>query len=164
MTHARPAAVPLDPDAAEQAALERALDRLSLEVSPRTALLVLTEDAGSATARTFYADALSAGLALANPASFPWCLANAPGATISRRFGITGPNLTWLVESLDAAEAYAPAAAWLDGETAPAILAAVRFGGIGPRLVVWAWSPSSEPVSERLLRADWCAASCLEPV
>ena len=155
-------ALPLSPELPEQAALEAALDGITLGVTPETALLVLTEDAGSATAAKFYADALATGPALASPAAFPWCLANAPCATIARRFGLTGPNVTWLVDGLDRPEGFAPAVAWLDGPTAPAVVAAIRFSGPSPRLVVWRWSPADGPVSERLMRADWCAAACLE--
>ena len=161
MTHLH-LAVPFAPDLPEQTALESALDGITLDVTPETALLVLTEDAGSATAARFYADALATGPALASPAAFPWCLANAPCATIARRFGLTGPNVTWLVDSLDRPEGFAPAAAWLDGATSRAVVVAIRFSRPSPRLVVWRWSPADGPVSERLMRADWCAAACLD--
>ena len=158
MTHDRHMVRHLSPALAEQAALERVLDELEIEAAPGTSLLVLTEDAGSATAQTFFADALATGPALASPAAFPWCLANAPCATIARRFGIVGPNVTWLVESLDTADAYAPVLSWLDGAAAPAIIAAMRFSRPSPRLALWHWAPADGPLSEQVLRADWCAA------
>lgn len=155
-------ALPLRAGLAEQAALEAALDGVALEVSSETALLVVTEDAGGATAVKFYADALATGPALASPAAFPWCLANAPCATMARRFGITGPNVTWLVDNLDRPEGYHPVVAWLEGAADPAVIAAMRFAGVAPRLAIWRWSPADGVPSERLLRADWCAAACLE--
>lgn len=115
------------------------------------------------TALRFCAEALEVGPALASPAAFPRCLANAPCAAIARRFGMTGPNATWPVANLDRPEAYAPAAAWLDGADAPAVIVATRFGGIAPRLVIWQWQPAEGPSSEALLHADWCAAARLAP-
>lgn len=107
------------------------------------ALLLVSEDAGSATAVQFWRDALDTGPALASPAAFPWCLANAPCGALARRFGVTGPNITWLVSSLDDPVAFdAPVAAL--GELAAgaqgtpvAWLVAWRESGPSPRLVAW---------------------------
>lgn len=65
----------------------------------RTALFVVSSNAGSATSMRFWADAVRTGVALASPELFPWCLANAPCGAIARRFGITGPNFTCLGEA-----------------------------------------------------------------
>jgi len=65
----------------------------------RSALFVVSSNAGSATAMRFWADAVRTGVALASPELFPWCLANAPCGAIARRFGITGPNFTCLGEA-----------------------------------------------------------------
>lgn len=65
----------------------------------RTALLVASDNAGSATSVRFWADALRTGVALASPELFPWCLANAPCGALARRLGITGPNSTLLGEA-----------------------------------------------------------------
>ncbi len=62
----------------------------------RTALFVVSSNAGSATSMRFWADAVRTGVALASPELFPWCLANGPCGALARRFGITGPNFTCL--------------------------------------------------------------------
>lgn len=65
----------------------------------RTALFVVSSNAGSATSMRFWAEAVRTGVGLASPELFPWCLANAPCGAIARRFGITGPNYTCLGEA-----------------------------------------------------------------
>ena len=65
----------------------------------RTALFVVSSNAGSATSMRFWAEAVRTGVALASPELFPWCLANAPCGAIARRFGITGPNFSCLGEA-----------------------------------------------------------------
>ncbi|MBT2323662.1 hypothetical protein J7E62_15035 [Variovorax paradoxus] len=182
-------ALHMPPAKSEQAALEAVLDALAplFEASPlaegerRGALLVVTEDAGSATAVQFWRDALEAGPALARPGAFPWCLANAPGATVARRFGITGPNVTWLVTRLDEGGAFDAPAAWLDAhlqsapspdETVQAWVLAMRFGMPRAGVLGWHWLAGAEPsaggegdgidtfaaLRDRLAR-DWVGAS-----
>ena len=63
---------------------------------PDSALLVVSDNAGRASALQFWADAQRSGVGFANPDLFPWCLGNSPGAALSRRFGLCGPNITWL--------------------------------------------------------------------
>jgi hypothetical protein len=90
----------LDCDVLERQAMESVMDRLTplfeSGAGERRALFVASPNAGSATAQRFWAGAQAAGVAFANPELFPWCLANAPCAALARRFGITGPNSTWL--------------------------------------------------------------------
>jgi len=147
-------AVDLPPAPSEQAALEAVLDKLAplFEASPLVdgervgALFIVTEDAGSATAVQFWRDAREAGPALARPGAFPWCLANAPGATLARRFAVTGANVTWLVRTLDEGAAFDAPAAGLSAhlqavsssaQPPQAWLVAMRFGVPRPRLVAW---------------------------
>lgn len=144
----------LPPAASEQESLEAALDDLApmFEAVPvadgerEGALVVVSDDAGSATAVKFWRDALSTGLAVASPAAFPWCLANAPCASIAQRFGVTGPNLTWLVSFDDPRGAFDAPAAWLadhmcfgsdDGKPVDAWLLALHFGAPTARAVLW---------------------------
>ena len=146
----------LPSDASPQEALESVLDslapifeRLPAVGGERTgALLVVSDDAGSATAEQFWRDALDVGIAFASPGAFPWCLANAPCATIARRFGVTGPNVTWLSPLSDARAAFDAPAAWLadylsgaaDDSRPEAWLVAVHFGAPHGRLMVWHWT------------------------
>jgi hypothetical protein len=87
-------------DVLERQAMESAMDRLAplfeSGSGERSALFLASPNAGSATALRFWADAQTTGVALANPELFPWCLANAPCAALARRFGIVGPNFSWL--------------------------------------------------------------------
>jgi len=89
----------LPSNALERDAMESVLDRLATlfegAAGERSGLYLASADAGNATTQRFWADALAAGVALANPELFPWCLANAPCAALARRFVITGPNFTW---------------------------------------------------------------------
>jgi hypothetical protein len=140
--------------ASEQESLEAVLDEFApiFEMVPIVdgerdgALLVVSDDAGSATAVKFWRDALSTGLAVASPAAFPWCLANAPCASIAQRFGVTGPNLTWLVSFDDPRAAFDAPAAWLadrmclacdDGKPFDAWLLALHFGAPTARALLW---------------------------
>jgi hypothetical protein len=110
---------------------------------PRSALYVVTPDAGSHTAVRFWSEARRTGVALANPELFPWCLANAPCGAIARRFGIGGATVTWLGDedalhdALDAARhavaqaladrAYVVMLRFAAEPGAPAVLQAWRF-------------------------------------
>lgn len=76
----------------------------------RTALLLASDNAGSASSVQFWADAKRTGVALASPELFPWCLANAPCGALARRFGITGPNSTLLGQADALAAAFDAAA------------------------------------------------------
>ena len=146
--------LPLPMAASEQAALEAVLDSLTPAFGAALppggerphALLVLAEDAGSATAVRFWADALTTGPALASPGAFPWCLANAPGATLARRFVITGPSLTWLLPQTLQAQSFEGPAAWLVSHLSSgcaqaaepqAWVVALRFASPGARLALW---------------------------
>jgi hypothetical protein len=100
-------------DVLERQSMESAMDRLAPlfenASGERSALFLVSPNAGSATALRFWADAQTTGVAFANPELFPWCLANAPCAALARRFGIAGPNFTWLgdEEALQAASSAA---------------------------------------------------------
>lgn len=137
------AKVALNEAAPERDALDAAMTELTALFTgggnARTALFVASTDAGSRTALRFWAEARRTGVALANPELFPWCLANAPCAAIARRFGITGPNGTWLGDD-------ALAAAWSAADTHLAkgfveqvIVVSVDFGHAPgqPRLEAW---------------------------
>ncbi len=148
--------IPLPGDDSERAALDAVLEQLApvfervpvIDGERAGALLLVTDDAGTGTAVQFWRDALATGLALASPGNFPWCLANAPCATIARRFGITGANITWLAKLSDPAHAFDGPAAWLadhfslaraNGAATDAWVAAVHFGTPGGRIAVWHW-------------------------
>jgi hypothetical protein len=146
-------------DVSEQEALDEALEGLALIPADDVALLVLTEDAGSATALRFYAEALAIGPALASPAAFPWCLANAPCGMLARRFGFRGPNVTWMVQDLDNPASYTPAVTWIEDSSEPAVIAAIRFGDPGARIVIWWWEPNGALPSRSALRREWCEAA-----
>lgn len=79
----------------------------------RIGLIVAADNAGSATSIQFWAEAMRVGVAVASPELFPWCLANAPCAALSRHFGITGPNATLLGEGDALVGAFDSAAQWL---------------------------------------------------
>jgi hypothetical protein len=144
----------LPPRASDQESLEAVLDDLApvfeavpmMEGERDGALLVVSDDAGSATAVTFWRDALATGLAVASPAAFPWCLANAPCALVAQHFGVTGPNLTWLVSFDDPLAAFDAPAAWLadylcvepdDGRQRDAWLLGLHFGSQNARAMLW---------------------------
>ena len=88
------------PSSLEQEAVSSALDALAPLFAgasgDHSGLFLASPNAGNATALRFWADAMQAGVALASPQLFPWCLANAPCAALARHFGITGPSTTWL--------------------------------------------------------------------
>lgn len=90
----------LPADALEREALAGAFDALTPlmgdAAGPDSALFIVSDNAGRASALRFWADAQRSGVGLANPELFPWCLANSPGAALSRHFGLAGPNTTWL--------------------------------------------------------------------
>lgn len=65
----------------------------------RIALIVASDNAGTATSTRFWSEAVRTGVAVASPELFPWCLANAPCGALARHFRITGPNSTLLGES-----------------------------------------------------------------
>jgi hypothetical protein len=72
-------------------------------------LYLATYDAGIDVAVTFWADALESSPRFANPAEFPWTLANAPAGLISRTLDIRGPSYTLVggAEAMSAALAHA---------------------------------------------------------
>jgi 3-oxoacyl-(acyl-carrier-protein) synthase len=77
----------------------------------------------------FWADAVKSGVALASPELFPWCLANAPCGALARRFGITGPNATWLGgDAALPAAAAAAATSLAEGRVRRVFVVAVDFG------------------------------------
>lgn len=78
------------------AAVEALAPLMGNAAGPDSALFVVSDNAGRASALRFWADARRSGVGLANPELFPWCLANSPGAALSRHFGLAGPNATWL--------------------------------------------------------------------
>ena len=168
MTSERSLSFDLPRAASEQEALESVLDCLAplfervpaVDGERDAALLVVSDDAGTATTVRFWRDALAVGLGVASPGAFPWCLANAPCATIARRFGITGPNLTWLTSFDDPHGAFEAPSAWLEdwlrsraeiGEVSEAWVVAIHFGGPVAKVTAWRWSGADE-VSARDLR------------
>ena len=69
------------------------------------ALYVATSDGGAREALSFWAGARETGLAFANPAAFPWTLANSATGRISQVLGINGPCTTYVggAEAVEAA-------------------------------------------------------------
>jgi hypothetical protein len=69
------------------------------------ALYVATSDGGAREALAFWAAARETGLSFANPAAFPWTLANSATGRISQVLAITGPCTTYVggEEALEAA-------------------------------------------------------------
>lgn len=141
----------LAPGQLEREAVESVLDRLATLCEgvdgDRTALFVISPNAGTSTAVQFWGDAKQKGVAFANPALFPWCLANAPCGAIARRLGITGPNATWLGND-DAFEAAWQAAesAMEAGRVSRVLLFYISFGSAprsAGRLKVWSLSVTS---------------------
>lgn len=161
--------------ASEQQALEAVLDSLAplfervpaVDGERDAALLVVSDDAGTETTVRFWRDALAVGLGVASPGAFPWCLANAPCATIARRFGITGPNLTWLTSFADRQAAFEAPSAWLEdwlcsrserGEASDAWLVALHFGGPSAQVKAWYWNGIDAPSAKNLrdlMASDW---------
>jgi hypothetical protein len=128
---------------------------------------VVSDNAGTETTVRFWRDALAVGLGVASPGAFPWCLANAPCAMIARRFGITGPNLTWLTSLADPCAAFDAPSAWLEdwlrsrserGEASDAWLVALHFGGPSARVKAWYWNGIDAPSAKNLrdlMASDW---------
>jgi 3-oxoacyl-(acyl-carrier-protein) synthase len=148
MNQRRPpdACVPLDPAVSERAAIESSLDALAAlfdgAAGPRSALLVVSPDAGGASALRFWSEARRTGLAMANPEMFPWCLANAPCGALARRFGIGGPNVTSLGDDDEALQAaWDSAERWLaHGLIDLAFVVVLRMSaaaGAAPELRAW---------------------------
>jgi hypothetical protein len=177
VTSARSLSFDLPPAATEQESFEAVLDCLAplfervpaVDGERDAALLVVSDDAGTGTTVRFWRDALAVGVGLASPGAFPWCLANAPCATLARRFGITGPNLTWLTSFADSRSAFDAPSAWMEdwlrsrserGEVSEAWLVALHFGEPHARVSAWHWSGTKD-VSARELRdvmaSDWHA-------
>jgi len=67
----------------------------------QSALYILTNNAGSYSSIAFWANALEYSPRFANPANFPWTLANATSGYIAREFLIEGPNYTFINKTLD---------------------------------------------------------------
>ena len=171
MTSVRSLAFDLPRATSEQASLEAVLDCLAplFERAPSTdgerdgALLVISDDAGTGTTVQFWRDALATGLGVASPGAFPWCLANAPCATIARRFGITGPNLTWLASFDDPSAAFEGPSAWLEdwlcsrahrGEPSEAWLVALHFREPAARVKAWHWSGTDQSSVREILALE----------
>jgi hypothetical protein len=137
----------------EREAMEFAFDRLAPlfegAAGHDSALFLASPDAGTATALRFWSDAQRNGVALANPELFPWCLANAPCASLARRFGITGPNATWLGDD-DALDA-----AWSAAESA------LRSQLVGRAFIVDVCFGSSPGPPGRL--NAWCVRAAPSP-
>ena len=94
----------------------------------RTGLIVVSDNAGSATSVQFWSDAVRMGVGVASPELFPWCLANAPCGALARRFHITGPNATLLGESDALLAALDTAADQLaEGRVDVAVIVALSF-------------------------------------
>ena len=156
-------AAPLEREAlpwiAEAAAALLAADGLR---PSRLGLIVASNDAGSASALRFWADAQRTGVALASPELFPWCLANALCGALARQFGVTGPNLTLLGEAEALAAALETGQDWLAAGQADAVaVLAVSFGAadgegrlLGLRLALGGMPPlPAVPADMATLRA-----------
>jgi len=147
VAHALPApavALVLPADALEREALAGAFDGLAAlmdgAAGPASALFVVADNAGRASALKFWADAQRSGVGLANPDLFPWCLANSPGAALSRRFGLAGPNVTWLDGPAVLAQAWQAAHDLLrSGRAGRVFLVALRLGQDGQAGALRAW-------------------------
>jgi hypothetical protein len=147
--------IALPADALERDALDTVLESLDElftgAAGPSSAIFLASNDAGSRTALRFWADAQRTGVAVANPELFPWCLANAPCGALARRFGITGPNATWL-GGRDALEAsWAAAETHLArGAVHRAFVVALDFNPIPPhpaRLRAWRLHPGGDSLA-----------------
>lgn len=123
----------LSPDQLEREAIDSVLDRLvplcEGKGGDRSALFVVSPNAGTPTAVRFWSDTQQKGVAVANPELFPWCLANAPCGAIARRFGITGPNATWLGDEEALEAAWQSAESTIEaGRVSRVFLLYMRFG------------------------------------
>jgi hypothetical protein len=86
--------------AADHMTLPKLAARLAVIFQPpidadRSALYVVSANAGFQPSLLFWAEARRSGLAFASPELFPWTLANAAGGWLACHFGITGPNATY---------------------------------------------------------------------
>lgn len=107
------------------------------------ALYVATTDGGAREALAFWAAAQETGLAFANPAAFPWTLANSATGRISQVLAITGPCTTYVGGDEALAEAQRDAETDLaDGLVRTALV--VSLAGETPIL------PAGGPVRVRL--------------
>ena len=134
----------LPADALEREAMAGAMDALAAlmegAAGSDSALFVVSDNAGRASALQFWSDAQRSGVGLANPELFPWCLANSPAAALSRRFGLAGPNVTWLDGPAVLAQAWQAAHDTLQaGRAARVFLVALRLGqdGLPGHLSAW---------------------------
>ena len=100
----------------------------------------MSDNAGRASALRFWADARRSGVGLANPELFPWCLANSPGAALSRHFGLASANTTWLDGPPGLPHAWQAAQdAIRDGHAEHVFVVALHLGqdGSAGRLEAW---------------------------
>lgn len=147
----------LDVSVSERAAVEAAFDPLEPlfrnAQGPRSALWVVSPDLGGQTAVRFWADARNKGLGLANPESFPWCLANAACGALARQFQITGPNTTLMGGDDALCSAIASAEVGLiHGRFTMAFVIDIRLGGAASqfaRLRAWRRHIDTEGLSAR---------------
>jgi hypothetical protein len=140
--------IALPADALEREALAGAMDALAPLMDgaggPDSALLVVSDNAGRASALQFWADAQRSGVGLANPDLFPWCLANSPAAALSRRFGLAGPNITWLDGPTVQTQAWQAAHDLLRSRRAARVfLVVLRLGQDGQPGWLRAWSATA---------------------
>lgn len=95
------------------------------------ALYVATTDGGAREALAFWDAAATTGLAFANPAAFPWTLANSVTGKISLVLGITGPCTTYVGGTEALTEAEQDASADLaDGICESALVVSIRGEGV----------------------------------
>lgn len=117
----------------------------------RVALVVVSDNAGSATSLRFWSEAQRTGVALASPELFPWCLANAPCGALARRFGVTGPNVTLLGEAEALAAGCDHASDLLAAGNADAVvLLAISFAEPPGAGVARAWRLASREAASAL--------------
>lgn len=136
----------LDASVSERSAVESAFVPLAQlfqgAQGPLSALWVVSRDIGGQTAVRFWADARRKGLAMANPESFHWCLANAACGALARRFQILGPNTTLLGDQQAVATALMAADSGLNqGRFASAFVIDIRATDVAPDVMkLRAWS------------------------
>ncbi len=132
---------------------------------PISALWVVSPDLGGQTAVRFWADARSKGLGLANPESFPWCLANAACGALARQFQIRGPNTTILGGDEAVSSAITSADSGLiSGRFTTAFVVDIRVGSVAGQpsgLRVWCRQRSTTAASSGQTSAQGavCAGS-----
>jgi hypothetical protein len=127
----------------------------------RLGLIVVSDNAGTATSVQFWADAQRTGVALASPELFPWCLANAPCGALARRFGVTGPNLTLLGEGEALWAAFDQAEDLLaTGQVEAVVLVSISYAEDGARGQAVAWRERRHDATAAL-RAALCGTASL---